>query len=114
MCNPARCVDDGEGVYARMCTLNRNPEIGDNLFMADTPTHLLWKLILSVRTASRKQSQKPTFCHSPLTDLENDLLRALIRVGPFINISDGQGSEAMRIATAALNRANAKASSKPH
>jgi hypothetical protein len=49
-----------------------------------------------------------------LTDLETDLLRALIRVGPFVDTSDEEGREAMQIVTAALNSANAKASAKPN
>jgi hypothetical protein len=66
--------------------------------MAETPAYMLWKRILSKRAVYRASPQKPTFCHSPLTDLENDLLRALIRVGPFIDSSDEQGREAMQIA----------------
>jgi hypothetical protein len=81
------------GVYPRMSALKGNPEIGDNLFMAETLAHLLWKRILPKRADSRESAPKPVFCHSPLTDLENDLLPALIRVGPHINTSDKEGSQ---------------------
>jgi hypothetical protein len=89
-------------------------ETGHNLCMANPLAHMLWKRILPKRTVYRRLGQKPAFSHFPLTDLENELLRALIRVSPFINTSDEQGREAMQIATAALNSANAKASAKPN
>lgn len=97
-----------------MSALKADPETGDNLSMANPLAHILWKRILPKCTVYRRPRQKPAFNHFPLTDLENELLRALIRVGPFIDASHEEGRQALQIATAALNSANAKASAKPN